>query len=397
MSLIKSNSSLIAFDNSNLSNSDNFTFLNFIQSISINSLTNRVNQKSIGNKSLFKNQFVQPEIDLSISYYQRINFFNENLFGFNFVLEDLKYESFAKKLISDGFFNKNAFIIFSEQTIDDFAERIISSDYNQEMITVSIGNLFLNSYSFSYKIGSIPLVNASFSASQLKISKLTHATNYKIQNWDDSLIVIDKNSVRNYLFETNPNYLINSGDSLSKKIIYQMKYFSFSNNFQSTSTPGPAIDNFLNGVIQSFEFSIDLSRNKFYFFESGNVPSDRKIILPIKSKFKISGISKDFELGNLKNLFNTDEKFSSIISIGDSEDNNADYYKILLDDITVESFDYSININGFLEYTIDCSIDITDEKGFRVQQVNTKRVILLQDKNSDFLLSSEGYFLGTIY
>ena len=394
MSLIKSNSSLIAFDNSNLSSTNDFTFLNFIQSVSINSLINRVNQKSIGNKSVFKNQFVQPEIDLSISYFQRINFFNENLFGFNFILENGIYESFAKKLILDAFFNKNAFVIFSEQTIDDFAKRILSSNYNQEMITISMGNLYLTSYSFSYSVGSIPLVNASFSSSQLKISKLIYNTNYQIQNWDDSLINIDKSIVTNYLIETNPNYLINTNDEIIKKIVYQMKYFSFSNNFQSTSTPGPTIDNFLNGVIQSFEFSIDFSRNKFYFFENGNTPLDRKIILPLKSKFKISGISENFEIGNLKNLFNTDEKFSSLISIGDPNDINADYYKILLDDIFVESFNYSIDLNGFLNYTIDCSIDITDEKGFRIQQVNTKKVLILKDKNDDFLLSSEGYSLG---
>lgn len=394
MSLIKSNSSLIAFDNSNLSSTNDFTFLNFIQSVSINSLINRVNQKSIGNKSVFKNQFVQPEIDLSISYFQRINFFNENLFGFNFILENGIYESFAKKLILDDFFNKNAFVIFSEQTIDDFAKRILSSNYNQEMITISMGNLYLTSYSFSYSVGSIPLVNASFSSSQLKISKLIYNTNYQIQNWDDSLINIDKSIVTNYLIETNPNYIINTNDEIIKKIVYQMKYFSFSNNFQSTSTPGPTIDNFLNGVIQSFEFSIDFSRNKFYFFENGNTPLDRKIILPLKSKFKISGISENFEVGDLKNLFNTDEKFSSLISIGDPNDINADYYKILLDDIFVESFNYSIDLNGFLNYTIDCSIDITDEKGFRIQQVNTKKVLILKDKNDDFLLSSEGYSLG---
>ena len=98
MSILKSNSALIAFDNSSLSNPNEFSFLNYVQSFSLNNTSNRLNQKYLGSSTLNKTQFVQPEVDLSIKYIQKNDFFNEKLFGFNIILNDQEYTSIAKIL-----------------------------------------------------------------------------------------------------------------------------------------------------------------------------------------------------------------------------------------------------------------------------------------------------------
>jgi hypothetical protein len=386
MSILKSNSALIAFDNSSLSNVNEFSFLNYVQSFSLNNSSNRLNQKYLGSSTLNKTQFVQPEVDLNIRYIQKNDFFNEKLFGFNVILGIQEYTSIAKNLAFNNFFNKNAFILFNDELYNDVAYQLFDGNFNSNMLSIAIGNLFLNSYSFSYSIGTMAFVDVSFSSSDLKISKLAYQNGYVLQNWDDSLVPLTKDISIPFIQDTR--------DYISKNIVYHMNNFSFSNDFQSTSTPGPTIDSFLNGLIQSLNFSIDFSRNKFYFFNRTNSPSERKIILPIRANFEITGISKDFEVGNLKNLFNADQKFSSVISVGDSTNSDFDFYQILLDDITVESFDYSLDLQNTLNYSIKCSIDIDTQKGFRILQRNTKKVIFLQDKNFGFILSKEGYYLG---
>jgi hypothetical protein len=132
-----------------------------------------------------------------------------------------------------------------------------------------------------------------------------------------------------------------------------------------------------------------------YFFNQKNSPADRKILSPIKAIFNINGISKGFKHGDLKSLFNSDEKFSCLISMGDQNNINFDYYQLLLENITVESFDYSLDINGFLNYSIRCSIDIDSEKGFKVIEKNTKKVITFKSSNGLDINSQQNASLGT--
>lgn len=394
VSLFKSNSTLIAFDNSKSSSTEEFSFLNFIQSFCISNETNRLNEKYISSSTLNKSQFVEPEINLNITYLQKNDFYNEKLFGFNINPDTETNESTAKNLIKNNFFNKNAFILLSNDFYRDIACDIFNEGFNCNMTAISIGNLFLNSYSFSYSIGNLACANVNFSSSASKIDKLfatcglqtNPAIGYKIKNWDETLIPLNKSISVPFLEKTKNN--------VNKNIVYYMDNFSFQNDFESTTAMGPTINTFLNGLIQSLDFSIDFSRRKLYFFNNTNVPADRKIILPIKATFNINGISTDFKNGNLKNLFSSDKKFLCLISMGDPINIDFDYYQILFENITVESFDYSLSLDGFLTYSIKCSIDIDSEKGFKIIEKNSKQITIIKAADELQIISKQNIDLG---
>ena len=168
-----------------------------------------------------------------------------------------------------------------------------------------------------------------------------------------------------------------------------MENFVFENNFSSTSTPGPKIDTFLDGLIQSLEMSIDFNRSEFYFFESINDVSDRSMIMPLRLKLNISGISNKFELGSVASFFIEDQKFSCSILMGDPQDAGTNVNKLLLDSLCIENFNYSIDLNGMLNYSIECYCDITDKSGLRILEINKV------DTSLFYFITSDSFSLRT--
>ena len=392
MAIIKSNSALISFDDSAYLQENNFTFLTYIQSFDLSIESKRLNHKSLGKDSLIRKQFVKPQINLNINYLQSNNFNNELLFGFTKILSASTKESFAKKLINNSFFNKSANIIFSDlggDLIEDF--KTISfgsgSSYSQAIIdkyvTIAFNKLFLNSYSFSYKINQIPIVSTSFLCSDFIISKLKF-----IQNLGYYVEPPSEEMPKNFLTQTNLDNLILSSEWPKETLVILMQNFVFENNFSSTSTPGPKIDSFLEGLIQSMDISIDFNRSEFYFL-SKNIDEifDRKITMPSKLNLRISGISYKFETGSIKNFFKEDQKFSCSILVGDPNNLDSNVNKLLFNNMCIESFSYSIDLNGMLNYSIECYVEITDKDGFRILEINKFDGSLLN------FLSSDGYTL----
>ena len=93
MSLIKSNSSLIGFNDYHVYGSNRYEFLQYVQSLSLNIDTNRIEQKSIGEEFAENHQYVFPDVSLDINYIQQNTFFNELLFGFK-LDNDINQSSF---------------------------------------------------------------------------------------------------------------------------------------------------------------------------------------------------------------------------------------------------------------------------------------------------------------
>ena len=183
MAIIKSNSSLVAFDASFFYNDNKFVFLNYIQSFEITTSTKRTNHKSLGKDVLIRKQFVKPDIVLNLTFLQSNSLVNEVLFGFNKILKESQLSSFAQNFLTgrglyqygfnNGVFsNRSAFAIFNEKDSEDLLLKINNEDFNEDMITMSLGNLFINSYSFSYTINQLPIVSCSFLCSDLKLGKL---------------------------------------------------------------------------------------------------------------------------------------------------------------------------------------------------------------------------------
>ena len=413
MAIIKSNSALIAFDGAATYDSTSYNFLDYIQSFKLTTTTKRTNNKFLSKSDSIKKQFTKPEVLLELSYFQTNNFNNEKLFGFSKIYNAADKVSFASKLISfplienssvlnAPFSNKIAYALFSELNTDIIDIFSSINDYGlvpypinykaiNGIISMSLGNLFLNSYSFSYRINELPIVNCSFLCSDLLISNLTVDTEivipyappgyrYGVQSW----------TLYDYIYLTKKQFSdFKQKTSESKEyLVLLMQDLVFQTNFSNTASPGPNIDNFLNGLIQSLDISIDFNRSEFYFFNSSNGVSSRQIVPPLKLKLTINGISNKFTTNLLDYFFIQDSKFSCSILIG-NEGVNKNLNRLLFDDLCMENFNYSIDINGNLIYSIECYCDITSEKGLRILELG------VYDPTLNPILSSDGYNILT--
>lgn len=377
MPLIKSNSALLAFDEANFGDSSKFSFISYLQSLSLDVKVNRINSKNIGSSEAIVNQFVEPEITLSLNLLQTKDFFNEMLFGFEFSSSVSDDRFLIKKLFNNDFYNRNSFILFSNIQGND----LIYSSLNNSMSSVSIGNLYLDSYSFTYRIKEIPTATVNFLCNNLKIEKISN--DLKLKNWDESEIQLS-NSMFDYLKLVTPN---------ADQLVYVMSGLSSSSDFNSGSNLGPNISNLLNGIIQSFDCSINLNRSKLYFFNKTNNIQDRKIILPAAGSLKISGISNEFDLGNIKSFFESNSSFSMSINILDEIGDSSS--TLVYNKLFVESFSYSVNLEGFLEYSLECSFQLTNKSGMKILTVGKPNDLfkIIQTSNLNHIKSSDGFFL----
>lgn len=385
MPLIKSNSIMVAVDTSRQGVQTEFEFLNFVQGVSFDVNTNRIAQKSVGRQDADVTQFVAPEVNLNVTFLQRTDFFNEGILGFHFIT-DTDTDSVAKDLIA-GFSNKNVFILTSDIQFQDLAYQVSNSNFNTSMVAMSVGNVYLNSYAFSYKVGALPAVSIGLVGSQMKVANVLSSGGFNLQNWDGTNVLLSSQKVTNFLTNT-------TNDS-GQNIIWHMKGLSFSNTFSSTSTPAIVITDLLAGAISGLDLSIDFSRSKYYFFENGSTPAERKIQPPISCQLKISGLTTAFQAGQLSDMFNQDQKFSMTLGVGTQTSISAsgnpafssDYTELLFDQIIVDRFSYSIDINGLMSYSLDCHTQITDNQGLKVNTLQTK------DRSIGYLVSSDGSYL----
>ena len=385
--LFKSNSSLMAFSEPYRSE-QSFAYLNFLQSINFETTTKAINQKSIGKTLNDKILFNDPDLNINISYIQRTDFLNEFLFGF-FYSSFQEDKSIFYNYIKDSF-NKNAFILFKDlnnQSQNDLLSDIIASGYSTDLIGIYFEKIFLNSYSFSYSYGSLPIANASFSAEKLKISKLQK----EILDTQAYILSDTNRYALNQLIAEDLQ--IQTNENLGRNIIYLLDKISLENQVSNLEAPISNIDNFLSGNVETFNLSIDLARNRFLFFEKGNETFSREFLLPCVGSIEFSGKTASFTEKSLQDFIKSNNKFSLKLKIGKENFNSAvdDYTEISISNIALENFSYQISINGILNYSIKCSFEINQDNGFNLNVISQKETNL---SNNRFILrTSDGQFL----
>ena len=382
--IFKSHNTLFALDKKILNNLDDFYYLDFLQSVSLSYDVGRVNQKSIGKGFSDKIIYTDKDLKLQISYLQRSDFLQERMFGFN-ISETGEKTIFSN--FKNNFFNKYAFLLIDESKEGELLTKIIVNDFNENMISILFSNLFVENYSFQYSIGSLPNVQISCSFEDiLNVANLIYIPN-------PHNFYIKKNDVENVKLSQKNIESLNdrTSQNLGKNITYQVVNFSLdASSVESLDLPFTNISNFLNGLIQNLSISIDLSRNKDYFFKESNKPTDREFIYPVNGRLQMSGVTSNFNKNALSQFLQNDSKFSLTIAIGDKENNNSDYSEILIQNIYIENFSYSADIGNSMTYSMDASFESDEKTGFIIKVIKTKVNDLIYDviraSNGDKLL-----------
>lgn len=377
MSLIKSNSALFALTKAGIGDGAKIIFLHFIQSMSIDINTNRINSKHIGNSRSLTDQFVESDVNLNITFINTKDFFNEFLLGFTFG-EDCA----LKNLIQSESFHKHSLVLFNEDNED-----LINYKSKNLKYYASLGNLYLENYSLSYKINSLPQISVDFVGNNLKVGNYKNGSTLKIldngfqfNDWNGDDIEETDEIFSNLKLDTDKN---------ADRLVYVMNGIALASSlYENSEFPGSSFSSFLDGIIQQLDIAINFKRKKFLFFNETNFAADRKVILPVIGSIKLSGISTNLSVGNLHEFFSSNEKFKIEISVLDNE---LIVSEIICDNIIIESYSYSINLNGFLEYNISCSFQASEDfiiktKGFSLGSSS----LALSTSNNQSIESSEG-------
>jgi hypothetical protein len=239
------------------------------------------------------------------------------------------------------------------------------------MISILISNLFLENYSFSYSVGSLPKVDVSFSFEEIvevrNLIFLLNNNNFFIRKRPNSgeLIKLEQSQVESLQNRTSAN--------LGKNVTYQVINFSLdASESQLLNHPFVDMSNFLTGLIQNLNISVNLERNKSYFFNRGNVPTNREFLYPINGTLQMSGITSNFNKQSLTSFLQNDTKFSLKIAIGESSLINSDYSEIIVQNIFLENFSYSVDVNQNIVYSMSASFESSEKSGLIIKVINIK-------------------------
>jgi hypothetical protein len=366
--IFRGNNSLFAIDKQVFNNVDDFYYFDFLQSASLSYDVSRVSQKSLGNSITDKVIYSNNDLKLQLSYLQRSDFLQERMLGLN-VSEDGAKTIFSN--LKNNFFNKNAFFLIDESKEGEILTKITENDFTENMISILISNLFLENYSFSYSIGSLPRVDTSFSFEEIvevrNLIFLLNNNNFFIRKRPDSgdLIKLDQRQVESLQNRTSTN--------LGKNITYQVINFSLdASESQLLNHPFVDMSTFLTGLIQNLNISVNLERNKSYFFNRGNTPTNRELLYPINGTLQMSGITSNFNKQSLSSFLQNDTKFSLKIAIGESSLANSDYSEIIVQNIFLENFSYTIDANQNIVYSMNASFESSEESGLIIKVINVK-------------------------
>jgi hypothetical protein len=402
---ISSNSILIAFDGIGFNGSPTtYKYLDGIQNLNINFNSNYKNKNFIGDLSE-KYLFTNPEVDLQISYFQSPSLLNEGIFGLN-----------TNSIVNGGvsslgeifkeFKNKNAIIVFDDNYFSDLALKIIANNFSTDLILFNLGNLFLKSYSLSYSAKTLPLVEASFVASRLKVVNPIYE-NSKYHFIDNDLQKIDltlhKEEILNRFNLTNSN--IKRGDFTTLSI----RDFSILTDIQNIDVPSlNKITSFENSIITALKFNFDIPRYNEYEIStdanfSKNECINRIVNSSVDARLNISGISSSFSKADIDSFvksINQYKNFYFSIRINDKETASFDAKRnnavIHFSKIKIDAFSYDIGIDNKLIYEISCSFKINENDGFFMSSYIPigdldATVFLTQDDN--ILISKDGLVL----
>jgi hypothetical protein len=381
--LFKYNTSLLAFDRSSIvADSSEFKFLPFIQSIQIDSNLEKISQKSIGKDALNKKIFTNPNFNLNITSIQENNFLLERLIGL-FINNSPEDQNTILYKFDSKFINK-AFMLFNDNLGEDILFKIRTNGYSEDLISFVFNKLFLNSYSFSYKAGELPITNLLFSFDDILISNITRDDNFfYAQDPLGDNIKLESSWIESFYFKTNTN--------IKEKINNTAVDFELTTDYLTLEVPSSDFSILSSSNIQSMDFSLDFQRNKFYFFEKGMNPLDRPYLMPCIGKFSIQGLTSQFNKKSLSSLKSSDSKFSIVLRFGKAG-NLVNYSEIKFENVTVDNFSYSMSLDGFLNYSIDCSIEINENSGAKFTLLEVSD----QDENFFKLFSSDDHKLRTV-
>lgn len=333
-----------------------------VQNCNFSITTERQKMKQLGSQSYAVNHLVKaPSASLDLTYYLNSYCSNEILAGLN--ASGTGYIPCVSGLKNR---DQNIYIIIDpEDTRDGFDnfKKDPSLVNFSGMQALNFGNCFLNKYSVSFELNSIPTVNVGFAASNVRFEAISGGR--------VSIPAINSISGNN----TNSGSLNLSGmyASLRSGYIYndvRLKdefnapaVISNASNFylQNLQVGGVSLSPSSNPILQSFSLDLDLARTDLYGLGS-NYAYSRKLEMPVNGSVSISCLVSGISRGEFQSMITNESGYNFEVSFCDQDKLTTGFYKI--ENAKLENINYSMGVNNTLGFDASFSFEANETGGF---------------------------------
>jgi hypothetical protein len=349
------------------SNTLNVSGLKRVQNCDIEFSFARERFKQVGSEDFVGDVHLRnADIRFSLNYYYS-NGANEALMGLNVDGNSGHALKYVKKENQD----RNYYIVQgSGENFEPLNETSFLDNYN----VMGLGNVFLDSYSFSASVGAPITVSTSLSAYNMQLDDYNESNGEYIPAIDSS----------NGTTSSTHKYKILTGNI--KNVTNLDGYIDAALSPNDIELVLPSDINVAgleftgNGQmahIQSFELSFNIDRHDLYGFGS-MYPYGRRAILPVLGSLNFSAIASEFTTGTLHTIINSGEKefdFTfNFLNCSGQTGLQLDIEKAKMDS---QSFGESIGDNAAVD--ISFSFPMSSTTGFRV---STPPLIIDQPEDS---------------
>ena len=252
-------------------------------------------------------------------------------------------------------------------TNDSFGNKISRYANFSGFSTISFGNCYLNNYSLSFGLGSIPTVSTTYSCSNMKIDYLTGsrltipAINHQSGNASGAG-VLDFGNVEAILSD----YYIPNTTGLNTTKLPVASHQNSTFSLQNLQVGGVLLDSAVNPILQNLNINLDFKRNDLYGLGS-NYVYDRKLDLPINATVDIQALVSGVSSGFISGLINNETGYNFDISFSNPTNIKATgFYKFK--NAKLENLNYSMQVNEIMNFSASFSVDITSTDGFFISR-----------------------------
>ena len=330
-----------------------------VTSASFGFSTNRQALSQLGYKDLAVNDIIRsPDVDLSLTYNYTPTYANEDLMGLNFSLDEKSEFSLMSTLKDKSY---NFYFYNNPEQGEDGTQSVKDQYFLPGGEIISFGNAYLNKYSMDFQIGSYPTVSVGFQCSNVESEKY-YGTNTK-----SPAINLESGNA------------IGVGDfDITKTQIYEEGFFGEILDLDRSKLPSvtPSELQFTlqdleiggqklspnNHILSSFKFEMDVERASYYKLGS-NYACGRDIKYPVNAKVSISSLVNSYENGFISGLVVGEElNFLDIVA---TDCSGIITSKLFFENLKIERVRYDMLVNQSMNYSLDLSLKINDEEGFK--------------------------------
>ena len=316
----------------------------------------RQQSKQIGSQDLSTNEmYNQPDVSLNISYIPEPNFSNEVQGRF---LNSTPKDEFKNMFdAGDSEDSTNFYVLVGENQGDSFINSIEFSgpvnDFNGDD-AIAFGNCFPESYSLSYSIGDLPKVNTSYICSN---AVFDHLTGTSMEMPAINMTGGNNDNVGRCQFYLRQD-LTTKALEKAPPIVNQTNAGS-DVTLQNLQVGGQEISG--RHLVQSVNMNVSIPRVSAYGL-GNDYAYGRKRQFPARGTFAVSSQVSGFESGAMTGVLNSDELYQFDLTLEAS--GKSMVYRI--EDAKLGSYNYSMDINGRMNFDANFSFEVTQEKGLKL-------------------------------